>query len=100
MNLRKTLLSGILASSMALSGAMAFAQDATPTADDFEATPVAADVTNLDNIPLVDADGNVVAHVSIWENEGEDDEDEDAQGVWFNIWSEDGLDIEEGKRGV
>lgn len=93
MSIRKTLLSGILASSMALGGAMAFAQDSTPVADDVDATPVAADVTNLDNIPLVDVEGNVVANVSVWE-------DEDDGGVWFNIWSEDGLGLQEGKRGV
>lgn len=69
MNLRKTLLSGILASSMALGGAAAFAQDATPGtesgAGDASATPV-AEITSLEGIALHDAQGIEVATVDVW----------------------------------
>lgn len=94
MNIRKTLLSGILASSMALGGAAALAQDSTPMADegDMGATPV-ADITTLEGVPFIDADGNVVAHADIWE-------DEEDGGVWFSITNDGEAMLGEGKYGV
>lgn len=93
MNIRKTLLSGILASSMTLGGAAAFAQDSTPdmATAGAEATP-AADLIALAGIGVEDADGQEVAQVDVWE-------DEDGEGVWVKIYgSETGL--EEGTYGV
>ncbi len=96
MNIRKTLLSGILASSMALGGAAAFAQDATPEAgagtDDAAATPV-AEITTLEGIVLYDAEGIEVASADIWE-------DEEDGGVWFSIEGVGQAELGEGKYGV
>lgn len=94
MNLRKTLLSGILASSMALGGAVAFAQDSTPVAGDAEATPV-GEITHLEGVPFYDADGILVAHAEIWEAVEDDEE-----GVWFSITGIDDANLTEGKYGV
>lgn len=96
MNIRKTLLSGMLASSMALSGGIALAQDmgssdATP-ANDASATPVAS-LTSLEDVPVVNADGEEIAQADVWV--GEDGE----EGVWFKITGENS-GLEEGKYGV
>lgn len=95
MNIRKTLLSGVLASSLALAGAAGFAQDSTPALvdDTSVATPV-AEITTLEGLELKDADGMTVANVDIWEELEEDG------GVWFSINSADDLNLEEGMRGV
>lgn len=94
MHLRKTLLSGILASSMALGGAAALAQDSTPgtVTTDESGTPI-ADLTVRQDIAFIDADGNTVAMAEVWQNE-------DGEGVWFKITSEDGSTLPEGKHGV
>lgn len=94
MNIRKTLLSGMLASSLALGATAAFAQEApSPTTDGTPmASPVAA-VTKLEDVPLVDADGNVVANVDVWE-------DEDGGGVWFSLTPGEDAMFSEGKLGV
>lgn len=94
MNLRKTLLSGILASSMAFGGAAAFAQDATPgvSVAEPEATP-GAEITTIEGLAIYDADGMVVAHADIWA-------DEEGEGVWFSIESTGDSGLEEGKLGV
>lgn len=96
MNLRKTLLSGILASSMALGGAAAFAQDATPDtesgAGDASATPV-AEITTLEGVALHDAEGIEVASVDVWE-------DEEDGGVWFSVQNVGEANLTEGKYGV
>ena len=94
MNIRKTLLSGIFASSLAFGGATAIAQDATPAAGtgDSEASPV-AEASHLEELPLINADGEVVAHAEIWE-------DEEDGGVWFSITNEGDIALEEGQYGV
>lgn len=97
MNIRKTLVSGVFATSLAFSGAV-FAQDSTPDLGsmDSDATPVATpmgDPQLLEQLPLIDADDNIVAHVDIWE-------DEDGEGVWFSLTSDDASVLEEGKYGV
>ncbi len=94
MNIRKTLLSGIFATSLAFGGATALAQDATPSAGtgEAEATPM-AEAELLEQLPLINADGDVVARADIWE-------DEDGGGVWFSITNEGEAGLEEGKYGV
>lgn len=87
MNIRKTVMSGIFAASLAFGGGTAIAQDATP-----EASPM-GDPELLEQLPVVDVNDNIVAHVDIWE----DDED---GGVWFSITSEGESVLEEGKYGV
>lgn len=93
MNLRKTLLSGIFATSLAFGGATAIAQEATPGGEDVEATPV-GEITTLEGVELHDADGNVVAYVDIWE------EQEDDGGVWFSVNAVGENNLDEGKYGV
>lgn len=95
MNLRKTLLSGIFASSLALGGATAFAQDASPAVgtDESEATPV-AEITTLEGVAIYDAEGIEVATVDIWE------EEEEGGGVWFSINGTANANLPEGKYGV
>lgn len=95
MNIRKTLLSGILASSLALSGAAVLAQDSTPDTLD-SATPSAspvADPTKLEQLPVIDTEGTIVAHADVWE-------DEDGNGVWFSITNTGDTMLAEGKYGV
>ena len=96
MNIRKTLLSGILASSMAIGGAAAFAQDATPDTDsdmgEASATPV-AEITSLEGVAIHDAAGIEVATVDIWE-------DEEDGGVWFSVENVGESNLAEGKYGV
>lgn len=94
MKLRKTLLSGIFSASLALSGGAAIAQDATPETVSPEATPV-AEITTLEQVPIHDAQGNVVAHADIWE-----EEDDDEGGVWFSITGVGDASLSEGKYGV
>lgn len=94
MRIRNTLLSGLLASSIALGGASAFAQDSTPATmtTDNAGTPI-ADLTVRQEIPFIDADGNTIAMGEVWQ-------DENGGGVWFKITSEDGSTLAEGKHGV
>lgn len=94
MQLRKTLLSGLLASSIALGGVAAFAQESTPgtqTTDNL-GTPI-ADLTVKEDVPFIDAEGNTVGMAEVWE-------DEEGGGVWFSIKSEDGSGMAEGKYGI
>lgn len=92
MNIRKTILSGIFATSLAFGGA-AFAQDSATV----PATPEIAVGTSepelLEQLPLINADGDVVAHADIWE-------DEDGEGVWFSLSNDGDTGLEEGKYGV
>ncbi len=92
MNIRKTLLSGIFATSLAFGGGAALAQDATPESDEglAEATPV-AEVTTLEGIALHDAEGIEVATADIWEDDG---------GVWFSIQNVGEAQLAEGWYGV
>lgn len=92
MNIRKTLLSGVFSLSIAFGGASAIAQDATPDQATSEASPV-AEPELLEQVPLINADGEVVAHADIWE-------DEDGEGVWFSISNDGDTGLEEGKYGV
>lgn len=96
MNIRKTLLSGIMATSMTIGGAAAFAQDATPSTDessgDASATPV-AEITTLEGIAIHDAEGIEIATLDVWE-------DEEDGGVWFSIESVGEANVAEGKHGV
>lgn len=96
MNIRKTLLSGILATSMTMGGAAVFAQDATPATDesmgDASATPV-AEITSLEGIAIHDAQGIEVATMDVWE-------DEEDGGVWFSIENVGEANLAEGKYGV
>ncbi len=94
MNIRKTLLSGVFATSIALGGASALAQVSSPTVDDATAmgTPVTENL-KLEQLPIVDAQGNVVAHVDVWE-------DENGEGVWFSIANSGDSGLAEGKYGV
>ena len=94
MQFRKTLLSGILASSIALGGAAALAQESTPgTATvDNQGTPI-ADLPIKEGVPFFDAEGNVVANAEVWE-------DEEGGGVWFKIQNADNTMLAEGKYGV
>lgn len=94
MNIRKTLLSGVFATSIALGGASALAQVSSPTAD--EATPMGTPVMEaslLEQLPIIDTDGNIVAHVDVWE-------DDNGEGVWFSITGDDTSGLAEGKYGV
>ncbi len=92
MQLRKTLLSGILASSMVLGGAASMAQESTPATEDSMGTPI-ADLPVKQDVPFIDAEGNTVAVAEVWQ-------DEEGNGVWFSIKSEDGTGIAEGKYGI
>lgn len=95
MNIRKTLLSGIFATSLAFGGGAAFAQDGTPEAamaDDVAATPV-AEITSLEGVAIHDAQGIEVATVDIWE-------DEEDGGVWFSLNNVGEANLAEGKYGV
>lgn len=83
----KILLSGVFALALALGGATAFAQEATP-----EATPM-EDPELLEQLPIIDADDEIVAYVDIWE-------DEDGEGVWFSLTNDGDTGLEEGKYGV
>lgn len=92
MNIRKTLLSGVFATSLALSGA-AFAQDTATVPATPEISGATSEPELLEQLPLIDADGVVVAHADIWE-------DEDGEGVWFSISNDGDTGLEEGKYGV
>lgn len=93
MHLRKTLLSGLLASSLVVGGATALAQDSTPATEtvDASATPI-ADLTQLEGLVFIDADGNTVGNAEVRE--------EDGGGVWFSIISAEDSGMAEGKYGV
>ena len=86
MNLRKSIISTVFAASVALSGAVALAQDATPNAD---ATPV----TYLTVQPqkLKTADGKFAGTVTLWE---------DADGTHMAVKSASGEILAEGEYGV
>jgi superoxide dismutase, Cu-Zn family len=65
MNLRKTMLSGLLATSIALGGGAAIAQDATPT--EGAATPVTR--ITVEPKAIKTADGEFVGYATLWEDE-------------------------------
>ncbi len=65
MNLRKSVLSGLMAASIALGGGMAIAQDATPDASD--ATPVTRITVEPKAIKTVD--GDFVGYATLWQDE-------------------------------
>lgn len=96
MDIRKTLLSGIFATSLAFGGATAFAQDATPEAGsdtgEASATPV-AEITSLEGVAIHDAQSIEVATMDVWE-------DEEDGGVWFSIENVGESQLAEGKYGV
>jgi Cu-Zn family superoxide dismutase len=94
MQIRKTLLSGIFASSLALGGAAAFSQESTPPTEptDNLGTPI-ADLTIRQDVPFIDAEGNTVAHAEVRE-------DEDGKSVWVKITSAENTGLAEGKYGV
>lgn len=79
MNFRKSILSGMIATTMALGGSAALAQDSTPETEDgtAQASPVAG-LTEINDVPLIDADGIEVGQVDVWE-------DEEGGGLWFSI---------------
>lgn len=93
MNFLKTLLTSVFALALAMGGATAFAQDATPASGgQEEATPV-AEPESLEQLPVINADDEIVAYADIWE-------DEEDGGVWFSITSEGDTGLDEGKYGV
>jgi superoxide dismutase, Cu-Zn family len=88
MNLRKSLMTGILASSLTLSGGIALAQDSTP-----EASPAISPATQstVERFPISSPDGEIVAYVDV---------SEDAEGVKFIIESNQGGILEPGLHGI
>lgn len=74
MNLRKTLLSGLIASTLALGGGIAAAQEGTPAATPAAspvaelATPAEGDIM-MNRFPMATPDGKIAAFVEIWEGE-------------------------------
>lgn len=65
MNLRKSVLAGLLATSISLGGSAAIAQDATPSED--EATPVTR--ITVEPKAIKTADGQFVGYATMWEDE-------------------------------
>lgn len=93
MNIRKSVLSGMLATTMALGGSAALAQDSTPEMDSsMQATPMAG-VTEINDIPIMDAEGIEVGMVSVWE-------DEEEGGLWFSINNSTPASMTDSKHGV
>lgn len=74
MNLRKTMLSGMIASTLALGGGVAMAQDSTPDASPAAspvaelATPAEGEIV-MNRFPMSTPDGDIAAYVEIWEGE-------------------------------
>lgn len=95
MNLRKTLISGVLASSFALSGGMALAQDSTPAASP-EASPAVLATPGPDDVQaaqvgVFDQDGKIIGYAQIWEG---------SQGVTFTLTSTADSSLAAGEHGV
>jgi Cu-Zn family superoxide dismutase len=88
MNLRKSLMTGILASSLTLGGGIALAQDSTP-----EGSPAASPATtnSLERFPISNPEGQTVAWVDVTE---------DASGVTFVIESNEAGVLEPGLHGI
>jgi Cu-Zn family superoxide dismutase len=87
MNIRKSMLSGLLASSIALGGGAAIAQEATPGAD--QATPVTS--ITVEPKAIKTAEGDFVGYATLWENE---------TGVTLVIKSSGDAVLEPGQHGV
>lgn len=97
MNLRKTMLSGLIAATLAFGGGIASAQDGTPDASPAAspaaspvASPVAGDMI-IDRFPMATPNGDIAAFVEI--REGED-------GVTITITSTTDSTLEPGSRGI
>lgn len=85
MNLRKSILSTVFATTLAISGGSALAQDATPDAD-ADATPVT--YTSVNPQVVKNADGAFAGTVSLWE---------DADGVHLVLKGSAGEAVEPGE---
>lgn len=88
MNLRRIMLSGIMASTFAFAGGAALAQDATPGASPL-ATPSGGVV--LDRFPLSNPDGKIVAYAEIQEG---------ADGVTITVTNSSDSGLEPGTHGI
>jgi superoxide dismutase, Cu-Zn family len=86
MSLRKRLLAGVLASSMALSGGAAFAQDSTPMA-----SPQASPVAERGEITLVSPEGDPVAVATFSETD---------EGLTITVTNEGDSGLEPGEHGI
>lgn len=94
MNLRKSMLTGILASTLSLSGGAAVAQEGTPVETPAASPPISpATITAVERFPLSTPDGVVVAYVDITQNTTAGD-------VTFIIESTDESTLEPGKHGI
>lgn len=87
MNIRKSVLSGLLATSIAIGGGAAIAQNATPDAG--EATPVTR--ITVEPKAIKTADGDFVGYATLWQDES---------GVTLVIKSSGTAVIEPGQHGV
>ena len=96
MNLRNTMLSGLIASTLALGGGIAAAQEGTPEASPAAspaaalATPAEGDIV-MNRFPMSTPDGKIAAYVEIWE--GED-------GVTVTVTSTTDSTLEPGLHGI
>lgn len=88
MNIRRTILSGIFASSLALGGASAIAQDATPDASE-AATPVT--YVSVQPKAITTADGEFVGYATMYES---------ADGVHIVLKSSNDAVLAPGEHGV
>ena len=94
MNIRKSILSGMIATTMALGGSAAIAQDAaTPESEGSPAASPVAGLTEINDIPLYDAEGIEVGQMDVWE-------DEEDGGLWFSINNSTPTSMTETKLGV
>jgi Cu-Zn family superoxide dismutase len=87
--MRSKLMTGLLASTLSLSGGMALAQDASPASSP-SASPVAGEI-DLSRVDLANPDGEIVAVASI--TEGED-------GVTIRVESTTDSGLEPGEHGI
>lgn len=93
MGMRSKLMTGILASTLSLSGGIALAQDASPESSpmaDMTASPMAGEI-DLSRVNLANPDGEIVAVASV--TEGED-------GVTFKIMSTQDSGLKPGEHGI
>lgn len=94
MNLRKTLLTGLIASSLSLGGGVALAQEGTPEESPAASPPVSpATIATVERFPLSSPDGVVIAYVDITQNSTAGD-------VTFLIESTDESTLEPGLHGI
>ena len=100
MNLRKKMLSGLIASTIALGGGIAAAQEGTPDASPGAspaASPVAALATPaegdiiMNRFPMTTVDGQIAAFVEIWEGE---------EGVTITVTNTTDSTLEPGMHGI